>query len=136
MNGDRRKRGRLRRGATAALVTGMLMTSACDGHEEIVRTARQLTGGDPSRAPRAIRKYGCGSCHNIPGIAGARGLVGPPLDRFGLRTYVAGRLTNDAAHLTSWIEHPRNVDPKTAMPDMGVTPQDARDIAAYLYTLR
>jgi hypothetical protein len=35
-----------------------------------------------------------------------------------------------------WIENPPGVDEKTAMPYMGVTPGDARDIAAYLYTLR
>jgi len=35
-----------------------------------------------------------------------------------------------------WIRHPRDVEPRTVMPDTGVTEADGRDIAAYLYTLR
>ena len=35
-----------------------------------------------------------------------------------------------------WIKHPQQIDPKNVMPDMGVNDQDARDITAYLYTLR
>jgi cytochrome c2 len=38
-------------------------------------------------------------------------------------------------NLVKWLRQPQNVVPGNAMPDMGVTPQDARDIAAYLYTL-
>jgi cytochrome c1 len=33
-----------------------------------------------------------------------------------------------------WIEHPRAINPQTAMPELGVTPAQARDIAAYLYS--
>ena len=37
-------------------------------------------------------------------------------------------------NLIRWVIAPREVDPRTAMPDVGVSPADARDIAAYLYT--
>ena len=40
------------------------------------------------------------------------------------------------ANMIRWIQRPQDVDPKNVMPNMGVTDQDARDIAAYLYTLR
>lgn len=30
----------------------------------------------------AITKYGCGGCHVVPGIAGAKGVVGPSLAGF------------------------------------------------------
>ena len=39
------------------------------------------------------------------------------------------------ANMVRWIQHPREIEHGTAMPDMGVTDSDARDIAAYLYTL-
>lgn len=49
---------------------------------------------------------------------------------------VAGMLRNSPANLIRWIRDPQGVVPGNAMPDMGVTEADARDIAAYLYTLR
>lgn len=80
-----------------------------------------------------IRLHGCGSCHEIPGIRSARGNVGPPLDRFAQRAYVAGILPNTYENAASWIENPQAHDPDTAMPDMGLTRQEARAVAAWLY---
>jgi len=44
-------------------------------------------------------------------------------------------LTNTPEHMVEWLEDPPRVDSLTAMPNMGVTRRDARDIAAFLYTL-
>jgi cytochrome c len=107
---------------------------ACENH--VRRTAEQITGGNPDRAAAAVRKYGCGSCHTIPGLDGANGLVGPPLERLGRRSYIAGHLVNNPDTLIAWIRHPHRFNRVTAMPEMGVGEQDARDIAAYLYTLQ
>jgi cytochrome c len=100
------------------------------------RDAIQLTGGDPDRGVSAIGRYGCASCHTIPGIRGADALVGPPLTRIASRSYLAGQLQNTPSNMVRWIEHPQHVEKGTVMPEMGVTENDARDIAAYLYTLR
>lgn len=89
--------------------------------------------GDPARGAAALRQYGCGVCHRIPGIAGADGNVGPPLAGLARRVYLAGVLPNTPANLIHWIRAPREIAPLTAMPDMQVTAVDARDIAAYLY---
>lgn len=97
------------------------------------REIRASGPGDPKAGEVAIAKYGCGSCHVIPGVAGARGLVGPPLTDFGQRTFVAGRSTNTPENLAAWIRRPDSVEPGTAMPELGVSEQDARDITAYLY---
>lgn len=95
----------------------------------------EVRAGHPQRGSQLIQQYGCGSCHTIPGVDGADGLVGPPLIRFGARSYIAGELPNNADNLRRWIQHPRSVEPGTAMPDLGVSDIDARDIVAYLYTL-
>ncbi|TVT19894.1 c-type cytochrome, partial [Amycolatopsis rhizosphaerae] len=92
--------------------------------------------GSPARGAQLIRQYGCGSCHTVPGVSGATGLVGPPLTRFGARSYIAGELPNNGDNLQRWIRDPRGVEPGTAMPNLGVSPLDARDIAAYLFTLK
>jgi cytochrome c len=72
----------------------------------------------------------------IPGIPGAQGLVGPPLTSIGAQMYLAGELPNTPDNMQRWIRSPREVEPRTAMPDTAVTEADGRDIAAYLYTLR
>lgn len=107
--------------------------SACEGGTQ---QANNLTGGDAERGKSSIRKYGCGSCHTVPGVVGANSQVGPNLSGIAAQSYIAGVLTNSPENLMTWIENPQAVDDKTAMPNMGVTPRDARDIAAYLYSLR
>ena len=111
---------------------------ACDrpSRSEVKRAAVLTGGGDARLGRTEIRKYGCDTCHTISGVPGARGLIGPRLDGIGQRYYIAGELSNTPNNLMLWIEHPRQVEPHTAMPEMGVTEQDSRDIAAYLYTLR
>lgn len=83
-----------------------------------------------------LESYGCGSCHLIPGIRTARGMVGPPLLFFSRRTIIAGELPNTPDNLVRWIQNAPAIEPGTAMPNLGVPPDKARDMAAYLYTLR
>jgi cytochrome c len=96
---------------------------------------RVVPGGDPARGVVALRAHGCGGCHVIPGLAEARGTVGPPLGGLVTRTHIAGRLTNTPLNIVAWIRSPRAVDPGTLMPDLGVSAGEARDIAAYLYSI-
>lgn len=114
-----------------ALTVGL--TVSCDRASGDQR--QLIAGADVDRGRAAISRYGCGSCHDIPGVTGAAGLVGPPLGDIARRVYIAGVLPNEPDNMIRWIENPPAVDSKTAMPNMGVTPRDARDIAAYLYNL-
>lgn len=93
------------------------------------------TGGNWQQGKRLIVQYRCGACHTIPGIYNANGNVGPPLIWFAKRTYIGGVLPNSPPNLVRWLLDPKAVDPLTAMPDLGLNDQQARDIAAYLYTL-
>ncbi len=115
---------------TAAL---LLIAGACRSDEE---QARRITGGEPRRGREAIALHGCGTCHVIPGVHGADGYVGPPLTGVAKRVYLAGRLVNTPENMARWIQHPQAIVPGNAMPEMGISDQDARDITAYLYTLR
>jgi cytochrome c len=108
--------------------------AACSGAE--ARAAARLTGGDPARGRVLMRTYGCQTCHTVPGVTGADGSVGPPLAGIASRSYIGGVLVNAPENMVRWILDPKAVDPLTAMPNVGVTPSDARHIAAYLYTLR
>jgi cytochrome c2 len=93
-------------------------------------------GGDPERGKLLLRQFACGSCHSIPGVANASGKVGPPLKGIASRVYLAGVLPNTPENMAAFIRAPHKADPRTAMPDMGVTEPHARDMVAYLYTLR
>ncbi|HEX6597812.1 MAG TPA: c-type cytochrome [Gemmatimonadaceae bacterium] len=121
--------------AGALLLVAVLATGCGDEryHDEAVAA---MVGGNPARGPQLIRSYGCGTCHTVSGVTGANGLVGPPLTGIAQRAYIAGVLPNAPENMVRWIENPKAVDSLTAMPVLGVNSADARDIAAYLYTLR
>ena len=116
-----------------------LLLVGCErySNEGTYREVSRITGGgNPKAGKETIRRYGCQGCHSIPGIRDARGVVGPPLDHLANRVYLAGELPNTTENLMHWIEHPHDIHPKTAMPEMGISESDARDVAAYLYTLK
>lgn len=116
----------------AALLAALLLTTvACQPVRFTV--AKSAPGGDPQAGAQSIRYYGCGSCHQIPGIQGANAYVGPPLEHFDRRHYIAGKLPNTTDNLIIWLMNPQSVEPGTAMPDMGLNEMEARNIAAYLY---
>jgi mono/diheme cytochrome c family protein len=91
--------------------------------------------GDAERGRLLMRLHACRSCHRIPGLVGADVRVGPDLAEAGSRRYIAGVLRNTPQNMVRWITDPPSVDPLTAMPDLGVTPAQAADMAAYLYEL-
>jgi cytochrome c1 len=119
--------------ARVALLAGLLAAgcSAGEGPRESL-----VPDGDPVLGVVAIRRHGCGGCHVIPGVAEARGRVGPSLAGFASRPYIAGALPNRPLDLIGWIRDPQVVHPGTLMPRLGVTLAEARDIAAHLYRLR
>ena len=82
-----------------------------------------------------LAQYRCGSCHNIPGVPASRGVVGPPLDAWGKRSYIAGRMPNRPELLVRWIVAPHALVPGTMMPSMGVSPAEAQAMTAYLFSL-
>jgi cytochrome c2 len=108
----------------------LLVAAGCSGEQT------EHLPGEPTQGKRLIRDYGCGSCHIVPNVPGANGRVGPPLDRMAKRAYIGGVITNTPEHMVRWIMAPEAVDPRTAMPNLGVSESDARDITAYLYTLK
>jgi cytochrome c len=121
--------------ACAFVASLVFALAGCRGYSGRA-AAEAMTGGDAERGVAAVSRYGCGTCHTIPGVPGANGQVGPPLKGIATRVYIAGVLENKPEQMLRWIQNPRAVDDKTAMPVLGVTEQDARDIASYLYTLK
>jgi cytochrome c1 len=98
--------------------------------------ARQEPCGEEALGKRLVTQYGCGACHAIPEVPGAGGEAGPTLEGFGKLSYIAGRIPNQPARLTAWLLDQPALKPGTAMPAMGLTEQEARHMAAFLYTLK
>lgn len=91
---------------------------------------------DAERGKTAIHQYACVTCHAIPGIVGSNAPVEPPLAGIGTRPFIAGVLPNTPDTMIQWLRSPQSISPQNAMPNLGVTEQDAADIAAYLVTLK
>ncbi len=121
--------------ASAATAIALLIIMSCT-KASANAADRYVEGGDADRGHRAIVKYGCGACHMIPGIDRANGMVGPPLIHWRQRMIIAGEIPNVPDRLIMWIRMPQAIEPGTAMPNMGVSDAEARDIAAYLYTIK
>ena len=113
------------------MMLGSALLVSCAENDE----PAMVEGGDPYRGAQAIQRNGCHSCHRIPGIRGANSYVGPPLNGWSARQYIAGNLQNKPDNLIAWIMNPQAIEPGTAMPNMNIDEREARDIAAYLYTL-
>jgi len=100
-------------------------------------TGAPARAGDPAKGRDAIASIGCGSCHHIPGVAGAAGAIGPSLDGIARQAIIAGELSNTPENMLRWIVNPQAIEPGVAMPPLGDTDERrARDIVAYLYTLK
>ncbi|HET9572430.1 MAG TPA: cytochrome c oxidase assembly protein [Methyloceanibacter sp.] len=116
--------------AAIILLLPLLLVGCRDGAQS------SETRGDPERGAALIGRIGCGTCHIVPGIPGATGLVGPPLDHMGSRIYIAGVLRNTPDNMIAWLRNPQAIVSGNAMPNMGLDRKQAQDIAGYLYTLR
>jgi cytochrome c len=120
--------------ALVAIFAGGFYADSRYEAQDLKRRAEAMTAGNADRGLQAIGRYGCGGCHALIGVPGAHGTVGPPLDGVAARGIIGGRLENNPGNMMLWIAHPQKVSPGTAMPELGVTPADSRDMAAFLYT--
>lgn len=113
----------------AACLTGLV---AC---AEQGQGPRVLAGTDPSNGLELIRTHGCAACHSIPGVAWPQGRTGGSLAGVGARPLIAGRLPNQPEIMTAFVRDAPSLLPDGGMPSMPLTEAQARDVAAYLYTL-
>lgn len=116
--------------ASATSIGVLILATSCSAPRR--ETVAAAPYGDRERGEAIVRQVGCGACHQIPQIRTARGLVGPPLLRMGRRTTIAGVLPNTPENMIRWVQNPQSVVPGNAMPNMGLSAGQARDVAAYL----
>jgi cytochrome c2 len=96
----------------------------------------RVVGGDAEAGRRAVAAHGCGVCHIVPGVRGARGTVGPSLERFGERNVIGGLVPNTPEWLTRGLANPPAIAPGTMMPPMQLEREELVNVAAFLLSLR
>jgi L-cysteine S-thiosulfotransferase len=116
----------------AIVATSLVCACACADKTE---TPRHIAGADPARGYAVVERVGCAACHALPDVAWPKGSVGGPLAGFATRPLIAGRLPNQPDVLVTWLRDAPSLSPQTGMPPMPITDAEARDVAAYLYTL-
>jgi cytochrome c2 len=127
----------MRAALVAIVIATAVAVAACSNSSTSTATgSRVIRGASPEAGKTQIVHYGCGACHQIPGVTNANGLVGPPLIHFGRRGTIAGFFSNTPDHLINWLDNPQAMLPGNDMPDLGVTKDEARNIAAYLESLQ
>jgi cytochrome c2 len=100
------------------------------------RLPETIVAADAARGRRALEQYACIACHEIPGLIGPEARLGPPLHGIGARGMLGGVLRNTPENMARWLRDPKAFSPNTAMPALGVSERDARDMAAHLATLK
>ena len=132
-----RASGRWKSGALVLLLIAMIGAMLGCGYfrgQDFARGAR-LTGGNPEIGRKQLSEHSCVSCHTIPGIPNGTGTIAPSLASWSKQEKIAGVCPNTPENLEAWIRNPGRLKAGTSMPDMNVSLQDSRDIAAYLYSL-
>lgn len=112
---------------------GCASLMACDGPPD-----RTPTLGEASVANgrRLVADKGCVACHTFPDVEWPRGGLGPSLQAFGRQGLIAGRLPNQPGVLMQFVRNAPALVPGTAMPAISMTDHEARDVTAYLLTLK
>lgn len=119
-----------------ASATIIAILASCGRSEKIPVASAPAGPSSPARGKQLLTQYGCISCHRIPTVEGAKGKIGPALDHIGSHPMLSNKFPNDLATLTRWLQNPQSMDPDSSMPDLDVTPADARDISAFLLSLK
>jgi mono/diheme cytochrome c family protein len=123
--------------ARTVAIMGCLVVAGCDLSETASFNTKHVDDGNADRGHALVASgaFGCAACHVIPGIRFPRGNVGPPLDGMASRGLIAGELPNKPGVLVAFLQDPPALVPRTGMPNVGLTSEQSRDVAAYLYTL-
>jgi cytochrome c2 len=120
------------------LIVLVLAAFACTEKKyDKYQTMTATGGGDAAKGRKLVEeKYGCTACHSIPEVKGPKGMVGPPLEHMASRQFIAGKIQNTPQNMMAWLQNPQAMDPQNAMPNLAITPADARDITAFLESLK
>ncbi len=118
--------------STGALLVCAALASGCAKE----KPASRVAGGDPERGRLLVQQYQCAACHFIPEVQGPNGDAGPSLQSMGRMSYIAGSIPNQPENMIRFLQNPPAVKPGTLMPALGISNDEARHMAAFMYSLK
>jgi len=95
----------------------------------------QAAPADPAYAAgeKLFTAKGCVGCHSMQAVNAPKGMIGPNLANVGARSYIgAGSFQNTDENLSRWIQNPQAMKQGVLMPNLGVTPDEAKSLVAFL----
>ncbi len=88
--------------------------------------------GDAKAGEKIVKSIGCQGCHVVGEgsreVAGPHRTFGQPLENIGNKTTYEW--------VFDWVRNPKHYNPKTYMPNLRLSDQQAADVATYLMTLK
>ncbi len=87
------------------------------------------------RGQQLLAQYQCGSCHAIPDVPSRAARSARRLRPSAARSYIAGRVPNRSRRAGALDRLAASAGARHRDAHMGVSPADARDMAAYLLAL-
>lgn len=118
----------------AAAVTAYLMNIGKESDFKLMSPRGAYAGGIASEGKKLFETIGCQDCHVAEGftkVREARGTsydVAPELSKVGSK--------DNPDWLFDWVRDPRHFNPETRMPNLRLTDPEARNIVAYLGSLK
>jgi cbb3-type cytochrome oxidase cytochrome c subunit len=91
-------------------------------------------GGNAAKGKEIVESVGCLACHSVGDQTKVRALRGSSYDIAPELTRVGSKVTPDWIY--DWIRNPRHYNPTTKMPNLRLTEGEARDVTAYLSSLK
>jgi len=123
----------------AAVVLLMLLvplTGGCNLFRDFdFKRGARMTGGNPELGRKKLAQHSCVSCHVIPGVPKGDGQSAPSLAHWSWQRKFLNTYPNTPENLEKWLENPSHRKPGTTMPDLSASPQDSRDMTAYLFSI-
>ena len=92
-----------------------------DASEEGYQLPEKFTGGNTQKGKKLFESVGCQACHKLNGNGE---FFAPDLSR------IVNKVNAD--WLVSWISNPHDYSPRSIMPDLRLSVDEASDITAYL----
>lgn len=93
-----------------------------------------FAGGDFRRGKQVVETVGCLACHAVGENTKVREARGTSYDIAPELTRVGSKVSPDWAY--DWVRNPRHYNPATKMPSLRLTDGEAKDVVAYLMTLK
>ncbi len=118
----------------AGAITAYLFSIGKQSEFSFEHPTGSYAGGSAAKGKEHFENFGCKACHVIGDDERVRNARASSYDIAPELTHAAGKLHPD--WIFDWIKNPRHYNPTTKMPSLRLTDQEARDLVAFIMTMK